>query len=366
MAEPAAAQQNEMMKQNEKEGDSTAAAPAASGTAGVSGGAKDLLQRRSGTLNGFVQKLKSLFGLENQNASLRESLRGVIDEHQQTETAGRLTEQEQAMLLNILSFGGLRVEDVMVPRADVVAVEQDESLEEILHTLAEAGHSRVPVYRESLDDPVGMFHIKDLLPIVLKQLSGAQSVDSWLSRERRPVLFVPPSMAVLDLFLKMQATRIHMALVIDEYGGTDGLVTIEDLVEEIVGEIEDEHDIEEGPLLTEIAKGHYLADARTPIEEVTQTLGKVLMLEDIDEDTDTLGGLVFDMIGRVPQRGELIEHPAGFEFEIADADARRIKKIRIKTITSRKAPAVERSNEADRKKAAGDKTEPTTKTIREA
>lgn len=361
-----------MMRQNEKEGDSTAAAPVASGILGALGGAKDLPPRHAGRfLGGIVHKLKSLVGLANQTASLRESLQGIIDEYQQTETTGRLTEQEQAMLLNILSFGGLRVEDVMVPRADIVAVEQDESLEEVLQTLAEAGHSRVPVYRESLDDPVGMFHIKDLLPIALKQLGGAQAVDSWLSRERRPVLFVPPSMAVLDLFLKMQATRIHMALVIDEYGGTDGLVTIEDLVEEIVGEIEDEHDVEEGPLLTEIAKGHYLADARAPIEDVTETLGKVLMLEDIDEDTDTLGGLVFDMIGRVPQRGELIEHPAGLEFEIADADARRIKKIRIKIMTPSKTPSVEKpGNDKDQKpqndKTANDKSAPATKTIREA
>lgn len=353
-----------MMRQNEKEGDSTtAAAPNATGVSST----RDVPQQQSGRfLGGIVHKLKSFFGLENHSVNLRESLQGIIDAHQQTQTTGRLTEQEQAMLLNILSFGGLRVEDVMVPRADVVAVEQDESLEEVLQTLAEAGHSRVPVYRESLDDPIGMFHIKDLLPIALKQLNGAQAVDSWLSRERRPVLFVPPSMAVLDLFLKMQATRIHMALVIDEYGGTDGLVTIEDLVEEIVGEIEDEHDTEEGPLLTEIAKGHYLADARAPIEDVTETLGKVLMLEDIDEDTDTLGGLVFDMIGRVPQRGELIEHPAGFEFEIADADARRIKKIRIKAITTSKAPSVEKPGDNQDQKAVGESAEPATKTIREA
>lgn len=347
------------MTQNKKEGDRTISAAADPGLRHQ--------QRRSGRAAGGVfHKLKSMLGLKNNRTSLRESLQDVIDEHQQTEKTGRLTEQEQAMLLNILSFGGLRVEDVMVPRADVVAVEQDESLEEVLSTLAEAGHSRVPVYRESLDDPVGMFHIKDLLPIALKQLKGADAVDTWLSRERRPVLFVPPSMAVLDLFLKMQATRIHMALVIDEYGGTDGLVTIEDLVEEIVGEIEDEHDVEEGPLLTEISRGHYLADARAPIEDVTETLGKVLMLEDTDEDTDTLGGLIFDMIGRVPQRGELIEHPAGFEFEISDADARRIKKIRIKTIASRKSPSIENSSDGKKAKDSSDVSSPEAKTIREA
>ncbi len=289
-----------------------------------------------GRRGSFMQKLRSLLGFARRNVTLRESLEDVIDEHAATQTAGSLTEQERAMLLNILSFGGLRVEDVMVPRADIVAVDDEEGLEDILATLAEAGHSRVPVYRETLDDPVGMFHIKDLLPIALKQMNGAEAVASWLSRERRPVLFVPPSMAVLDLFLKMQATRIHMALVIDEYGGTDGLVTIEDLVEEIVGEIEDEHDIEEGPLLTEVSSGLYLVDARAPVAEVAETLERTLLLEDSDDDIDTLGGLVFDMIGRVPQRGELIEHPAGLEFEIADADARRIKKIRIKIITTRR------------------------------
>lgn len=342
------------MTENGKEGDSTTGAQT---------------QRRHGK---FIQKLKSLVGFARQKASLRESLEDVIDEHQAADAAGHLTEQERAMLVNILDFGGLRVEDVMVPRADIVAVEQDEGLEEILATLAEAGHSRVPVYRETLDDPVGMFHIKDLLPIALKQMNGAEAVSQWLSRERRPVLFVPPSMAVLDLFLKMQATRVHMALVIDEYGGTDGLVTIEDLVEEIVGEIEDEHDVEEGPLLTEVSKDHYFVDARAPIEEVTEALGRDLLLDDTDDDIDTLGGLVFDMIGRVPQRGELIEHPAGLEFEIADADARRIKKIRIKMITKRKTrtsggPATTETagKETDTRDSAGG-SKPATTSIREA
>ncbi len=324
-------------------------------------------QKRPGSL---VQKLKALLGIAHRGVTLRESLQGVIDEHQKTgtdtEVAGHLSEQERAMLLNILSFGSLRVEDVMVPRADIVAVDEDESLEEILQTLGEAGHSRIPVYRETLDDPVGMYHIKDLLPVALKQMGGAEAAGAWLSRERRPVLFVPPSMAVLDLFLKMQATRIHMALVIDEYGGTDGLVTIEDLVEEIVGEIEDEHDIEEGPLLTETSKGTYFADARVPIEDVTQTLGLALLLDDSDDDIDTLGGLVFDMIGRVPQRGELIKHPAGFEFEIADADARRIKKIRIKTIGTRQAAAPKGVMERKKSDASDDTPEPATKSIREA
>lgn len=315
---------------------------------------------------GLTQKVRSLFGLASRSATLRESLQGVIDEHTEADTAGHMSEQERAMLLNILSFGGLRVEDVMVPRADIVAVDQDESLEDILQTLAEAGHSRIPVYRETLDDPVGMYHIKDLLPITLKQMSGAEAASTWLSRERRQVLFVPPSMAVLDLFLKMQATRIHMALVIDEYGGTDGLVTIEDLVEEIVGEIEDEHDTEEGPLLTEIAKGHYFADARASIEEVTETLGGELLLSDSDDDIDTLGGLIFDMIGRVPQRGELIKHSSGYEFEIADADARRIKKVHIKIIAPQQAVTAKGDVGETKPEDPDSGSNPATKIIREA
>ena len=298
---------------------------------------------RTTQATGLIQRIKSLLGIGNNAGTLRDALQDalqdVIDEHDEVSSSDQLTEQEQAMLLNILSFGGLRVEDVMVPRADIVAVEAEESLEEILGTLADAGHSRVPVYRETLDDPVGMYHIKDLLPIALKQMKGAEVVGTWRARERRQVLFVPPSMGVLDLFLKMQATRVHMALVIDEYGGTDGLVTIEDLVEEIVGEIEDEHDVEEGPLLSETGPDRWLADARAPLEEVIGIFGQTMLLDDSDEDIDTLGGLIFDMIGRVPQRGELIKHPAGLEFEIADADARRIKKIRIRTVKEDRAPA---------------------------
>jgi len=211
-----------------------------------------------------------------------------------------------------------------------------------------------------------MYHIKERLPVALKEMGGAEAAGAWRSRDRRPVWFVPPSMAVLDLFLKMQATRIHMALVIDEYGGTDGIVTIEDLVEEIVGEIEDEHDTEEGPLLTETSKGTYFADARVTIEDVTQTLGLALLLDDSDDDIDTLGGLVFDMIGRVPQSGEMSKHPAGFEFEIADADARRIKKIHIKTIGTRQAAAAKSTVERKKSEASGDTPEPATKSIREA
>lgn len=320
---------------------------------------------------GLLSWLRKVFSVDAQNATLRESLIDVLDEHiEAREATDHLTEQQRAMLLNILSFGSLRIEDVMVPRADIVAVDHDEPLEELLQVLAEAGHSRIPVYRETLDDPIGMYHIKDLLPLVLEEMAqspgtgskqAATSLKSQgrpsqgnvvhiarsLAKQRREVLFVPPSMAVLDLFLKMQATRIHMALVIDEYGGTDGLVTIEDLVEEIVGEIEDEHDTEEGPLLSKVSDGNYLADARVLVEDLVEIFGPLLPGDDDDEDIETLGGLIFDHIGRVPQRGELIEHPSGLEFEIADADPRRIKKVRIKIIKGQNVPDADASTPPD-------------------
>ena len=301
---------------------------------------------------GIISWLRAKLRLANQNATLRESLIDVLDEHDE-ETAERdiLTEQERSMLRNILSFGDKRVEDVMVPRADIVAIDQDEPLKELLGVLADAGHSRIPVYRETLDDPVGMYHIKDLLPVVLDLLNQEAPEKTALTKVKREVLFVPPSMAVLDLFLKMQTTRIHMALVIDEYGGTDGLLTIEDLVEEIVGEIEDEHDAEEGPLLSKQSDGQFSADARTPLEDLVDLFGPGLLTEDHDEDIDTLGGLIFDTIGRVPQRGELIKHPLGLEFEILDADPRRIKKVRIRTI-SHKPNKVSEEKAAPRSSAA--------------
>jgi hemolysin (HlyC) family protein len=295
----------------------------------------DLPGRGQHKSNGFLTWLRGIFRFGAKGSTLRESLIDVLDEHdEQREATNPLTDQERSMLFNILSFGGLRVEDVMVPRADIVAVEEGESLEELLKVLAEASHSRMPVYRETLDDPIGMYHIKDLLPVVLQLIEDGrlEVTPQVLAKQRREVLFAPPSMAARDLFLKMQTTRIHMALVIDEYGGTDGLVTIEDLVEEIVGEIEDEHDAEEGPLLSKVSDGLYLADARAEIDDITNVFGRGLLGEELDEDIGTLGGLIFDLIGRVPHRGELISHPIGIEFEILDADPRRIKKVQIKVM----------------------------------
>lgn len=280
------------------------------------------------------QRLQSMWrGLLGISAAsdptLRESLEEALEGR---DGEGRaLTPEERHMLANILSFGELRVDDVMVPRADVVAIEENDTLAELLRLYRESNHSRMPVYRETLDDPVGMIHIKDVVEYLTPPDAANPKPAKPFSMKaiRRDVLFVPPSMPALDLLVKMQATRIHLALVIDEYGGTDGLVSIEDLVEEIVGDIEDEHDIDEGPALAARDDGTIDADARAPIEELEEMLGVKLVDEESEDDVETLGGLVFSLVGRVPVRGELIKHPLGLEFEVRDADPRRIKKLRI-------------------------------------
>lgn len=259
--------------------------------------------------------------------TFRESIEEVIEGHD--ESGRSLTPEERHMLGNILSFGELRVDDVMVPRADVVAIEENGTLEEVLRLCRESSHSRMPIYRETLDDPIGMIHIKDLVAFLAAPEEGTERKPFSLKAIRRDVLFVPPSMPTLDLLLKMQATHIHLALVIDEYGGTDGLVSIEDLVEEIVGDIEDEHDTDTGPALALREDGAIDADARAPIEELEEMIGMKLVDEEGEDDVETLGGLVFSLVGRVPLRGELIRHPLGLEFEVKDADPRRIKRLRI-------------------------------------
>lgn len=273
--------------------------------------------------------LRALLGKGNGDTTLRGSLEEVIEEHD--EAYRSLTAEERHMLLNILKFGELRVEDVMVPRADIVGVEEQAPMEEVLRLYRDSAHSRMPVYRETLDDPIGMVHLKDVLAFFAPAVNdkAAPPPPFSLRAIRRDLLFVPPSMPAIDLLLKMQATRIHLALVIDEYGGTDGLVSIEDLVEEIVGDIEDEHDVDSGPMLVKRDDGSIDADARCPIEDLEEMSGLRLVDEENEDDVDTLGGLVFSMLGRVPLRGELVRHPAGLEFEVKDADPRRIKRMRI-------------------------------------
>jgi CBS domain containing-hemolysin-like protein len=264
---------------------------------------------------------------------LRETIDEIIETHGHEEEApAPVSPHERVLLANLLKFRTLTAEDVCVPRADIVAVEAGAGMDEVVGAFVAQQHSRMPVYRETLDDVVGMIHVKDVVACV------AAGRPFELRAILRRVLFVAPSMRVLDLLLEMRRTRLHMALVVDEFGGVDGLVTIEDLVEEIVGEIEDEHDVDEGPKLVPSSDGTLLADARATIEEFEQRVGQVLSAEERAQ-IDTLGGLVFALAGRVPNRGELVFHPSGLEFEVLDADPRRVKRVRVRNIPPKPADA---------------------------
>lgn len=260
------------------------------------------------------------------DATLRQSLEDVIEEHEAAPQADDLSAVERTMLRNLLSYGELRVDDVTVPRTDIVAFDASGSFDELARLFAEAGHSRLPVYRESLDAVIGMVHVKDVYQhLVRPDPKGPPRIDKLL----RSVLFVPPSMRVLDLLARMRASRTHMAIVVDEYGGTDGLATIEDLVEQIIGEIEDEHDEAEASLLKRLPNGLYDADARLPLTELEAELKSDFLSEDDDSEVDTVGGLIFMLAGRVPVIGESIDHPSGFRFEILDGEPRRVTRVRV-------------------------------------
>jgi CBS domain containing-hemolysin-like protein len=225
---------------------------------------------------------------------------------------------------NVLKVHDRSAADVMVPRVDVIAFDIERPFSDLIKLLIEHGHSRVPVYRETLDDVIGFVHVKDVLAPV------ADRRPAKLAAMIRKVLVVAPSLPVFDLLVQMRQSRTHIAMVADEFGGIDGLVTIEDLIEEIVGEIEDEHDVDEAPTLIERPDGSIIADARLPIETFEEQHGTRLRHNGDDEDVDTLGGLVFNLAGRVPRRGEVIPHPGGLEFEVLDADPRRIKRLRVR------------------------------------
>jgi CBS domain containing-hemolysin-like protein len=233
-------------------------------------------------------------------------------------------------------FQTLRVSDVMTPRADIAALDISTPLAEVVREFVQVEHSRMPIYRETLDDPVGVVHVKDVLRLIAPPEGDAVEWpappwrDPVLHRLRREVLYVPASMRTADLLLKMRVARIHMALVIDEFGGTDGLVTMEDLIEAVVGEIDDEHDEAAEPALTARPGGLLEADGRVPLEELEALLGAGLAPTDDEEEIDTVAGLVASLAGRVPQRGEVIVHPDGFEFEVIEADPRRIRRLRIR------------------------------------
>jgi CBS domain containing-hemolysin-like protein len=317
---------------------------------------------RSSNAGRWLAALRTIVGLES--PTLRDTIEDALKAEGGDDEA--FTRQEREMLLRLLHYKSLRVEDVMVPRADIIAVDENESIDTVLQTFVEAGVSRMPLFHDSLDDPRGMIHVKDVVlwltqtaSVEANSGSKDQSVDApdvssgrdeqedirktfpeldfsrvalgqpvSTAKVSRKVIFVPPSMPAMNLLLRMQSTRMHMALVVDEYGGTDGLVTIEDLIEQIVGQIEDEHDEDEASNIIIDPRLGMVAAARTPIEELEKLLETELALDD-DDDVDTLGGLVFALAGSVPVRGEIVRHPAGVEFEVLDADPRRIKRLRI-------------------------------------
>ena len=271
--------------------------------------------------------LKQLRGERAVEPNLRTSLEELIEEHE--DGAEPIDAQERAILANIVKLHEQNAADVMVPRVDIVALEVDTPFDQVIKSFVEHGHSRVPVYRETLDDVLGMVHVKDVLP------HAADNKPVALAKIVRKVLFVAPSMPVLDLLLQMRSTRIHLALVVDEFGGVDGLLSIEDVIEEIVGEIEDEHDPADPPQMIERPDGSVIVEARMPIDRLEDATGQKLLPEESEEEINTLGGLVTTLAGRVPARGEVIKHPAGFDIEVLDADPRRVKRLRLRGLPVR-------------------------------
>jgi CBS domain containing-hemolysin-like protein len=306
--------------------------------------------RSSGHENGdskppWRERVLAKFGLSRKK-SIRTDLAEVLAEtpDPKAQTAPEFTPAEQTMLQNVLALRERRVADVMIARAEMIAVKQDIPIGQLLQTFARAGHSRLVVYGETLDEPTGMVHIRDLVSYLTAQAAAAQSgkrtrrkfdpksidLAQPLSDTKitRRILYVPPSMPIVDLLVKMQATRIHLALVIDEYGGTDGLVSIEDIVEEIVGDIEDEHDDQESRIVA-LGDGSFLADARASLTETMAAVGEGFDVGASADEVDTLGGLLVTLAARVPIRNEILRGPGEFDFEIIDADPRRVKRVRI-------------------------------------
>jgi CBS domain containing-hemolysin-like protein len=276
-------------------------------------------ERQKKGLRGLFRFLKR----RSSETALREAIEELIEESETTDTDQAPT-GESSLLLNILKLGEKTAYDVMTPRVDIRAAPEDIDFRGLIQLVREHGHSRVPIYRADLDEIVGIVHIKDVLPYIF------EPETFQLQKIMRAPMFVAPSIRVLDLLLQMRLSRAHIALVVDEFGGIDGLVTIEDLVEEVIGEIEDEHDVVRGPSLVQRPDGTWLADARTTIEEFESRVGPVLTEEERAHDIDTLGGLVMSLTDRVPSRGELVTHSSGIAFEVIDADPRRIKRLRVR------------------------------------
>jgi CBS domain containing-hemolysin-like protein len=274
--------------------------------------------------HGSFSRLRGLFRLIRRSRDPREAIDAMIAAPSEDDEESPITPQERVLIGNVLKVHDRNASDVMVPRVDIIAFDIEQPFDELVKLLVEHGHSRVPVYRETLDDVIGFVHVKDVLAPVAERRSVK------LAPLLRKVLVVAPSLPVFDLLVQMRQTRTHIAMVIDEFGGIDGLVTIEDLIEEIVGDIEDEHDVDETPILIERPDGSVIADARIPIETLEERRGTTLRHNGDHEEVDTLGGLVFTLAGRVPRRGEVIPHPGGIEFEVLDADPRRIKRLRVR------------------------------------
>ncbi|WP_108810359.1 hemolysin family protein [Sphingorhabdus sp. Alg231-15] len=274
------------------------------------------------------RNLKAMLFGETEDSSLRAQLEEVIDEHENDAEADKngnpdISPVELEMLRNLLNFSDHRVDDIAVPRADIVAIEESAPFSEYVEIFSEHGHSRIPVFRENLDTIIGMIHIKDIFALVAKGGNPPTDITPYLRQPR----FVPESMGVLDLLAEMRATRTHLAIIFDEYNGTEGLVTIEDIVEEIVGDIEDEHDDEPVQMLKQLDGGIWEADARAELDDVGEEIDPALA--EIDEDVDTIGGLSFVLAGHIPKTGEMLEHPSGWQLKILEADDRRVTRLRL-------------------------------------
>jgi CBS domain containing-hemolysin-like protein len=327
---------------------------------------------RTASENWLVRAIRNLFGWKG-GGSVRDDLQVVLDASQPDDIG--FSAVERTLLRNILDLHERRIADVMVHRADVVAVKRDIPLGELMSLFESASHSRLVVYNDTLDDPEGMVHIRDLLAFMTAQ---ARVPDEAKSKRKKPtpagldlrtvdlampladanitrkLLYVPPSMRAIDLLAQMQASRIHLALVVDEYGGTDGLVSMEDIVEQIVGEIDDEHDSDEPPAIVRQADGSFIADARASLDDVRSVIGEEFVTGEAGEGVETLGGYLVNHVGRLPVRGELISGPGQFEVEVLDADPRRVKRLRIALRKERPAPRIQR--ERSRREAAAPET----------
>jgi CBS domain containing-hemolysin-like protein len=313
--------------------------------------------------NWLVRAIRTLFGWKP--GSVRDDLQVVLDASTPDEVG--FSAIERTMLRNILGLHERRIADVMIHRADIIAVKRDIPLGELMSLFESAAHSRLVVYNETLDDPEGIVHIRDLLAFMTARARLSDTSKGKTKRKKpfpagldlravdlamplseaniiRKLLFVPPSMRAIDLLAQMQASRIHLALVVDEYGGTDGLVSIEDIVEQIVGEIDDEHDSDEPPAIVRQADNSFIADARARLDDVRAVIGEDFVTGEAGEEVETLGGYLVTHVGRLPVRGEVISGPGNFEIEVLDADPRRVKRLRIGTRKERPAPRAARES----------------------